>query len=100
MEEEGELEGVESSGPAERYPRPQEKLFHLRGASRSELAKSKWDQRASRGKQAVGLSQSSQPMRLPGLNAALNASETHLKSCPFLALLRRWSMGTGAIAQW
>ena len=30
MEEEGELEGVERSGPAERCPRPQVILFHLR----------------------------------------------------------------------
>lgn len=30
MEEEGELEGVERSGPAERCPRPQATLFHLR----------------------------------------------------------------------
>ena len=30
MEEEGELEGVERSGPAERCPHPQATLFHLR----------------------------------------------------------------------
>lgn len=30
MEEEGELEGVERSGPAEKYPHPQATLSHLR----------------------------------------------------------------------
>lgn len=30
MEEEGELEGVERSGPAERCPHPQVTLFHLK----------------------------------------------------------------------
>lgn len=30
MEEEGELEGVEKSGPAEKCPHPQATLFHLR----------------------------------------------------------------------
>lgn len=30
MEEEGELEGVERPGPAERCPHPQAILFHLR----------------------------------------------------------------------
>lgn len=30
MEEEGELEGVERSGPAEKCPHPQATLFHLR----------------------------------------------------------------------
>lgn len=109
MEEEGELEGVERSGPAEKCPHPQATLFHLRDSWSKHVIeapcpKLRPEARQAKGKQRrleVPGSQKAPNLMLPGLESPPNTWEVHFKFYHFFALLKvKDSLGQKHGCQW
>lgn len=65
MEEEGELEDVERSGPAEKCPRPQATLSHLRDSHSKHVTKAPCPKLRPKGKGSAGQAREARGPRVP-----------------------------------
>lgn len=66
MEEEGELEGVERSGPAEKCPRPQATLSHLRDSHSKHVTEAQCPKLRPKGKGNKGKAREARGQRAHG----------------------------------
>ena len=65
MEEEGELEGVERSGPAEKCPRPQAILSHLRDSHSKHVIEAHYPKLRPKGKGDTEQAREARGQRVP-----------------------------------